>query len=313
VLIFQKEKMLVDFSDKAVVAALKTEPAVCISVSANKLGKDEEALSKPYQSENGVHNNIFDYNLHGKKNMRAVWTPGITLDIFNRSTCIDYKLLESRCNQIIEVLKNASHVTVTAPAGTNITIPIQGRKPMADDGCFTTMGKGGNIPAGEVFISPVVGESQGMIVFDGSMALRSGTVLITHPITVQVVDGYVTTISGKKEADLLLETITEGENQAIQFEKEGKLSQGQGKFYKKNARNLGELGIGLNPEAQILGNMLEDEKAFKTCHFAIGSNYDDDANSLIHLDGVVRNPTITVHYADGRQSIDIERDGEIVL
>ena len=60
----------------------------------------------------------------------------------------------------------------------------------------------------------------------------------------------------------------------------------------KNARNIGELGIGLNPAASINGNMLEDEKAFHTCHFAIGQNYDNDAPSLIHLDGVVRNPTI---------------------
>jgi leucyl aminopeptidase (aminopeptidase T) len=45
--------------------------------------------------------------------------------------------------------------------------------------------------------------------------------------------------------------------------------------------------------------MLEDEKAFTTCHFAIGENYDNDAPSLIHLDGVVRNPTIDLYYEDG--------------
>ena len=45
--------------------------------------------------------------------------------------------------------------------------------------------------------------------------------------------------------------------------------------------------------------MLEDEKAFRTCHFAIGENYDNDAPSLIHLDGVVREPTIEITYEDG--------------
>ena len=75
------------------------------------------------------------------------------------------------------------------------------------------------------------------------------------------------------------------------------------KFTKKNARNIGELGIGLNPAAKITGNMLEDEKAFNTCHFAIGENYDNDAPSLIHLDGVVRNPTITLIYADGTEKV----------
>ena len=83
------------------------------------------------------------------------------------------------------------------------------------------------------------------------------------------------------------------------YEKEGKLAAGQGAIYKKNARNIGELGIGLNPAASITGNMLEDEKAFHTCHFAIGENYDDD---------VVRDPTIVLTYADGT-SRTILQDG----
>ena len=83
-------------------------------------------------------------------------------------------------------------------------------------------------------------------------------------------------------------------------------------MYKKNARNIGELGIGLNPAARITGNMLEDEKAFHTCHFAIGENYDNDAPSLIHLDGVVREPTITLKYCDGSQK-DILLNGELQI
>jgi len=76
----------------------------------------------------------------------------------------------------------------------------------------------------------------------------------------------------------------------------GKLPRGSGEIYAKNARNIGELGIGLNPRATISGNMLEDEKAFSTCHFAVGHNYDEDAPALIHLDGLVKNPTITALY-----------------
>lgn len=52
--------------------------------------------------------------------------------------------------------------------------------------------------------------------------------------------------------------------------------------------------------------MLEDEKAFKTCHFAIGSNYDEDAPSLIHLDGVVKDPTIILVFEDGSEKTAVE-------
>ena len=56
--------------------------------------------------------------------------------------------------------------------------------------------------------------------------------------------------------------------------------------------------------------MLEDEKAFRTCHFAIGMNYDEDAPTLIHLDGLVKEPTITAQFEDGSEKI-IEKDGEL--
>ncbi|MBR0098408.1 MAG: peptidase M17, partial [Treponema sp.] len=69
-------------------------------------------------------------------------------------------------------------------------------------------------------------------------------------------------------------------------------------------------GIGLNPAATIAGNMLEDEKAFRTCHFAIGENYDNDAPALIHLDGVVKNPTIIFIYENGSERV-ILKDGEL--
>ena len=118
--------------------------------------------------------------------------------------------------------------------------------------------------------------------------------------------GFVSEITGDAEAKRLLKTITDAENKAILMEKEKKLPEGMGIVYKKNARNIGELGIGLNPAARITGNMLEDEKAFRTCHFAIGENYDNDAPSLIHLDGVVKDPTIELEYSNEIKKIILE-------
>ena len=153
---------------------------------------------------------------------------------------------------------------------------------------------------------------QGVIVYDGSMTFSDGDSILETPITCKVDGGYVGEITGGAEAQRLLKTISEAESRALQMEKDKKLKEGQGAVYKKNARNIGELGIGLNPAARITGNMLEDEKAFHTCHFAIGENYDNDAPSLIHLDGVVRNPTITLIYADGKERV-ILQEGQIVL
>lgn len=306
-LIFQPDKTSFDNANPEVLAAIATEPEVCFSISNIKLGKDPKATANPYKTEDGQeYSHIFDYLMGGKKCMRGAWTPGITEDMMNRTAAIDYKELQNRCKKLDGDFNDAVLVHVTSAGGTDITVPVTNRKLMFDDGDFSKPGTGGNIPAGEVFISPVVGGCEGTIVFDGSMTFADGDSILETPIKCKVSKGFVTDITGGAEALRLLKTITEAELRSMVYEKEKKLPEGQGSIYKKNARNIGELGIGLNPAATITGNMLEDEKAFRTCHFAIGENYDNDAPSLIHLDGVVRSPTITITYADGSSKVILE-------
>lgn len=312
-LIFQKDKTSFDNANKEVLAAIATEPEVCFSISNVKLGKDPEAQKNPYVTEDGQKfTHIFDYLLDGKKTMRGIWTPGITEDMMNRTANIDYCQLQERCKKLEEIFDGAEKVRITAPGGTDIEFSIKGRKLLSDDGDFTKPGTGGNIPAGEVFISPVVGTSEGKIVYDGSMTFFDGDSILKTPIECEVNEGFVTKINGGAEAKRLLITIIDAEIKPFIMEKENKLEKGMAEVYKKNARNIGELGIGLNPAARITGNMLEDEKAFHTCHFAIGENYDNDAPSLIHLDGVVKDPTIILFYADNIEKI-IVKDGNLVI
>ena len=62
----------------------------------------------------------------------------------------------------------------------------------------------------------------------------------------------------------------------------------------KNSKNIAEFGIGLNPKAKIIGNTLQDEKAFKTCHIAFGNNksYKGKIYSKVHLDAILFKPTV---------------------
>lgn len=310
-LIIQPEKTQLDFANRAALAAFHANVDAFASISANKLGKDALGIAKPWIMSDGQKiDHIFHYYLDGLKTQRAIWTPGITVDMFIRTAPIDYDLLLKRCRAISAALEGAESVHVTAPGGTDIIVPIAGRKPMSDDGIFIKGGDGGNVPAGEVFISPANGQSRGVIVFDGSISLNSGDMITETPVRVTVENGFVTSVTGGREAELLEQSLKAGEEQARRFAAEGKLSAADGETYARNARNLGELGIGLNPAAEIRGNMLEDEKAFSTCHFAIGSNYDNDAEAMIHLDCLVRNPTIIINRPDG-SSVCVEKDGTL--
>jgi len=310
VLLFQPVKPQFSFAEPAVIAAFDTKPEVVISLSDEKLGKDSKGISSPYTYNDSQYDHIFHLRLHGEKNCRSFWSPATTVESFIRTVPVDYAELSRRCDAVKRILDDAVGVRVKAPGGTDISIGLRGRKAKADDGDFALPGTGGNLPAGETFVSPENGTAQGCICFDGSITVAEGDIIINTPIRCTVENGFVRGISGGEEAACLLNTIETAERNALEFERTGKLPIGNGALYARNARNIGELGIGLNPAARITGKMLEDEKAFRTCHFAIGMNYDEDAPSLIHLDGLVKNPTITAIFEDGTERV-IERDGEL--
>ena len=295
VIVVQPVKTQFDYSEPTVVAAIKTEPEIILSISKNKLGKDKEAMEHPYMLDGKEVNSTYHYLMETKKS-RSFWSPSITEDMFIRTVPIDYNQLKANCVRLKALMDKAVRMQITAPGGTNLSVGLAGRKTFQDDGDFSEAGAGGNVPAGEVFISPQLGTSCGTIVFDGSISVKSGDIVINHPIKATVENGFVTSLntSESPEAAILAETIEEG-------------AKAPNPEYAKNARNLGEIGIGLNPAARITGNMLEDEKAFHTCHIAIGHNYDEDAPALIHLDGLVRNPTIELFFEDGSSKIILRK------
>ena len=77
-----------------------------------------------------------------------------------------------------------------------------------------------------------------------------------------------------------------------------------------NARNIAELGIGLNPAANLDGEITEAKKRAGTAHMALGDSaggYGGLVESPVHLDGLMLDVTITV---DGRTVVDA---GELVV
>jgi aminopeptidase len=312
VLMLQEVKSQSDYTEESIIMAFDSQPDIVLSISANKMGKDRDGIRTQYEWDGKKFDHVFHYQLYGAKTLRSFWSPAITADMFKRTVPIDYELLKRRCAKIKTVLDEAESVRVTSPLGTDIVIGLRGRLAQVDDGDFSQPGRGGNLPAGETFVSPELATAEGLIVFDGSISLGQGDIVIATPIRATVKAGFVTDIRGGEEASRLVECLTKAEEDARAMEAEGVLSEGRGAEYARNARAIGELGIGLNPAARVSGNMLEDEKAFNTCHFAIGHNYDEDSPALIHLDGLVSRPTIVATLPGGKQQITIERDGKLI-
>ncbi len=308
VVVVQPRRTLLDMASDAVIHAMRSEPEVIISISAAKLGKDRFGLERPYcfeykkgknegKEEKGTkvkRSHIFDALLAAGKS-RAFWSPAVTLDTFIRTVPVDYALMRRRARKLKTSLDGAEGVHISAPGGTDVEIGLRGRKAFLDDGAFRKPGSGGNLPAGETFISPALYNAEGVLVFDGSLAIVDGGAFVPRrPVTVEIKKGRAVRVTGGKGAARFEASLRSGEEMARSMRSRKGWPGRRVDSYEKNARHLGELGIGLNPRARVTGNMLEDEKILGTCHVAFGANYDNDAEAFIHLDCIVKStPAMT--------------------
>ena len=208
----------------------------------------------------------------------GAWTSGAMV--------ADYAAIRAVAERVAGRLRGAEWVTVTSPAGSDITVSTKGREPKGwYTGIVRRPGEISAFPGGEVSFPPVEGTSNGVIVFERVMTDIGG---LSEPVVVTVEDGWAVAIEGGEEAARLRDMI------------DGV----------PGATNLAELGIGLNPAARVSDDITESKKKQGTAHFALGDNaggYGGVVESPVHLDGMLFGVTITV---DGEE---IVRDGEVLL
>jgi hypothetical protein len=194
---------------------------------------------------------------------------------------VEYKPMQSKHEQIKKILDGGKEVSVTTDKGTELYYNIETMSAISADGNYKKPGEGGNLPAGEVYIPCKGKKVEGTVVIDGSSRNHKHTTLIKEPITLKIEEGTITEIRGEEEAKKLENTL--------------KWAAGRSR-HPKSVYRIGELGIGLNPRAKIIGSTLVDEKSLGTAHVGIGSNYwfGGSIYSIIHLDQIFKNPKITV-------------------
>jgi leucyl aminopeptidase (aminopeptidase T) len=208
---------------------------------------------------------------------RGATLPGITESVFTTGLDADYETIAAHCEDVLAQVAGADEVRVTTPAGTDITFDAGDREWRDDTGIVHEDGDFSNLPAGEVFVSPV--DANGTYVVDGTM-MPHGKLGDGEALRFEVEDGFVTDISD----DQVREQVEAASDQVG-----------------RDAYNLAELGIGTNVAVtELVGSVLLDEKAAGTVHIAIGDDagIGGDTDAPLHLDGIIREPTV---YADGEE------------
>ncbi len=210
------------------------------------------------------------------KGVRIASLPGFTEEMLEAPMMVDYDEMTSLSQKMAERLTKAEEARIVTSIGTDLSMCLKGREGQDDCGIYARPGDFGNLPAGEAYIAPLEGKSEGTIVYDGSM---SGVGLLNEVICVDVVGGEGLKVRGGEEARKLDRLL----------DKAG-----------RSGRNIAELGIGTNKGASLTGSVLEDEKVFGTIHIALGdnANFGGKVEAPCHLDGILKSPDL---YLDGEQ------------
>ncbi len=194
----------------------------------------------------------------------------------NGAMTADFFAIRERAERLAALWRRTREVRVTSPAGTDLRATVAGREPMAWlTGICRNPGEVSALPGGEVSLPPIEGTAEGVVVWE---RVASDLGALEGPVRIEVRAGRATTIGGGTSADRLRDIVATV----------------------RDADNIGEIGIGLNPAARIADEITEAKKAFGTVHIALGDSaneYGGLVESDVHLDGLVMAPTIEF---DGR-------------
>ncbi len=272
----KKGFMQADIHVVKAITSLPRESVVIVAVS-NKLGRFGEHKSfRRFCKEQG-HRFVSASGLGDAKNNH--------FQLFMEAMNCNYARMRKLGDKIKRQWDKAKEIRVVTPAGTDLVVDVEGMQAIANTAEYFLPGMGGNVPAGEVYIAPRGMEGcSGVVVLDGSIRHESGSKLLSYQLTLHVEKGRVVRMEGP-EAEIL-------ENTFQKFEDRAK--------YPERVRLVGELGIGINQGAVLIGLALMDEKVSGTAHVGIGSNawFGGAIKTIFHGDMTFKNPKF---YVDGKE------------
>lgn len=192
---------------------------------------------------------------------------------------VDFDAMVKNAERIARLWEDTKVCRVTSPQGTDVQFELAPRKSIVGDGAISEDGEVDFFPGAQVSIAPVEETIEGTIVIDASDSVRG---VVNTPYRFVMRRGVIEAVEGGKEADVMRNWLETRNDDTI---------------YK-----LCHFSIGLNPQAGISGNMIEDERMLAAVDFGFG--YQDPkfggtvGLSPYHMDIMLATPTI---FLDGNE------------
>lgn len=281
----------------ATVYAAGGKTVICAMTPREKDGQEPEDAIAAAMSEADVIFSPVSKSITHTQAIKSALKKGaraILMTAHNDSILLSNALLKTDfqaqvpvCRKVGEAFTKGHEIHLTSPLGTDLRFSIEGRKANV----LTNVPEPGElapVPDIEVNIVPVTGSAEGKLVIDACVPYL-GIGILHEPICCEIKKGRITTMEGGEQARFLKSRLDS--------------------YNDINCFNVAELGVGLNPEARLSGNMLEDEGIIGTIHIGIGTSITlgGEVKAPMHYDLIMWNPTIEV---DGKI---IQKNKDILL
>ena len=212
---------------------------------------------------------------------------------------LDPKFLMRKSQILLKGLKGAGYVHITDEYGTDLKLHMGNRKIMVDDGYISDADikkkdVGLNLPAGEVFTTPIETRGDGVLISPKRTDVFTGKMIENIKLVFENGRLNMDKTKAEKNEKAMKETLKKC--MAIDRKNEKVV----------RTTNAAELGIGLNPIiTDIIGYLLTDEKIGGTIHVALGNNknkaYGGKSESCLHWDFITnKGVNLDVIYPNGR-------------
>ena len=229
-----------------------------------------------------------------REGARVATMPGMTEEMFTHGgMSANFNEIKRKISNLGPYLRRRRIINVKSDKGTDITFEVNWREWKLDDnGICNRPRMLTNLPAGKAFIMPREGTMNGKVIIDGSW----DATLLDEEIELEIENGIVIDVKGGTTAANIRQEFGEVARKLRTKERE-------------NVWTVAEFGFGVNEQARLGGNVLEDEKRLGTCYFAIGDNTALGGNSSvgIHIPGVLKSPSV---WLDDTQILD---NGNFIL
>lgn len=200
----------------------------------------------------------------------------------------DIETLKNFMSRVTEMTHKASKVRVTTPAGTDIQFENEpSRKIYCDVGDASQPGM--TFLPGQICWFPKFETINGTIVFDGSLTPPCG--LLDEPIHIRIENGIAVEFKGGRQAKQFEDWLTS--------------------FDDPNMFRPVHISYGFGPNAELTGNIVEDERVWGCTQWGFGYLSPMDAPpegipAKSHCDGICLNSSV---WLDGKQ---IMENGKII-